>query len=771
METQQSTWHARARAHSRPYRGLLIILMAFVATATAWNAVIPPYENLDELEHIEVIRHLVVTGRLPVHGDAEASGYHVRQQASQPPLYHALAAGWARLLRLPTTPHSPQQVPGAVVACGPTDTLYNKASWRGDPFGTSTGPGLQNEAQRATVHAMRAFSTLLQLFTLAGTWTLARRIFPRGPVPALATVIVAFNPQFLLLAAGVNNDNAVTPLATWGLVLGFDLWERGPEGWRPWAFGVLAGLAALSKLSGLALIGVGGLALLVRLLERRATLGETIRQALPIGLVAGAIVAPWMARNIRLYGDPTALAPMLDKVGRRQTGIGWGEARLMWLSYWGQVPCSFYPRALYWPYLALCVGGVVPLALGAKRLGQRARHLLALCAIWFAVIVVAWIRWNSMTPAPGGRLLFPAISALALLLAAGWQAAGRLESRLGGGPDGSFFVLIWTALLPAWSLVVLVAGPLAILGPPVLLRQTAPVPNPIAVTFDEAIALRGYEAAVRTPSLACLLESRTYCSPTLDLTLYWQADKRVTDDLTLVIQLLSPEPGATDLRLNYNHWPGRGNLATSVWPTGALIRDRYRLPLPPQDRLTQAWALQVAFVDPTSSTRLPVQLAGQPAGDSATLTHLRVPDTQPAPLEVRNPALPATFAGPNGQHAIVLDNAGVAAGATTTWEVTLDWRSERTVDADLTVFVHAYDADGALLSTGDGPFAGGAFPTHLWQPGDRVLSTHYLALDSGVKPARIAVGLYAAPNGARWPAEQDGTPAPDGAVAIWEPAP
>jgi 4-amino-4-deoxy-L-arabinose transferase-like glycosyltransferase len=778
METSHTTDSARTPVQGRAYRGLIAILIAFIATAAVWNAIIPPYENLDELEHIEVIRHLVVTGRLPVHDEAEAAGYHVRQEASQPPLYHVLAAGWARLLGLSTTPHTPQQLPGAVVACGPSDTFYNKASWRHGPFPAAGATGTQNDTSRPTVHALRAFSTLLQLFTLAGTWTLARRIFPRGPVPALATVIVGFNPQFLLLAAGVNNDNLVAPLATWGLVLGYDLWDRGPGGWRPWVLGLLSGLAALTKLSGLALIGVGGLALLVRLLERRSTWAETVRQALPIGFVAAAIVAPWVARNVQLYGDPTALAPMLDKVGRRTSGTTWGDARLMWLSYWGQVPCSFYPRALYWPYAGLTIGGLAPLVLFWRRLDRRTHRLLALCAIWFTVIVVAWIRWNSMTPAPGGRLLFPAIAALAVAIATGWQTLGTALFPSGNPLRKSIAVLGWTAFLPPWSLLVAVTGALAILGPPVLMPQATAVPNPISVTFGDEIMLRGYQAEIRNPGLACFLESPSYCAPILDLTLYWQAERPVAEDRTLVIQLVSAAPGATDLRLNYNHWPGRGNLATSAWPAGALIRDRYRLPLSPQTvagapsvTVTQAWTVHVAFVDAASEERLPVYVENQLAGDAVALTQVRVPDAQPAALEPQLEILPATFAGPTGDAAITLENARLEIGTTSPWEILLSWRSEQQVEADLTVFVHAYDADGALLAAGDGPPAGGTFPTRLWHASDRIISTHYLALDAGAEPARIAVGLYAQPEGARWPATREGAPVPDGAVVIWASTP
>lgn len=729
------------------------MLIAFVALASAWNVVVPPYENLDELEHAEVVRHIAVTGRLPAHGSAEAAGYHVRQEASQPPLYHLLAAGWARLWRLPTAPHDPDPVPAAAVACGPTGTLYGKATWRHDPAAES----FPWRDQILTLHGLRAFSTLLQVLTLVATWTLARRVFPRGPVPVLATILVAFNPQFLLVAAGVNNDNAITPLATWGLVLGYDLWDRGPQRWRPWALGVVSGLALLSKLSGLALVGVGGLALLVRLLERRTTLRDTLLQALPMVLLPAAIAAPWLARNLHLYGDLTALSPMLVLVGQRQAPMDWAEVRLMVLSYWGQLPCAFYPRAVYWPYLALTVGGLAGLALRARHLAHRQRRLLALCAVWFGVVVLAWVRWNTITYATGGRLLFPAIGALAVLLAAGWRG---LHSRL---------ARVWSVIVPVWALIVLMVGPAAAFAPPPVLSEPGPVPHAVDASFGPSIVLHGYDASIRTAPLACALASSAYCSPVLDLTLLWEAREPVDEDLTLVIQLVSPVPGETELRLNDNGWPGHGTLPTASWPVGRVIRDRYRLPLGPTHHPTQAWTLTVGFVNPETGERVPLTVGGAPAGDMASLAQLRVPGTVPPAPDRQGLASPVAFGGDPASGAIVLEDATVAPGTEDTTQITLSWRSEAAVDRDLVTFVHAYDRAGTLLATGDGPPQRGAFPTQLWEPGDRILSTHALTTAEGA--ATIAVGLYDPTSGERLPAARDGVPLADNAAIIWQATP
>jgi len=735
---------AKATGWVARQRGLWLVIAAFVALATAWNVVVPPYENLDELEHAEVVRHIAVTGRLPVHDVAEAAGFRVRQEASQPPLYHLLAAGWALLLRLPAIPHDPVAMPAAVVACGAADTLYNKATWIHDP----ALEGFPWHGATLTLHMLRGFSTLLQVATLAGVWTLSRRIFHDRVTPILATALVAFNPQLLLLAAGVNNDNAVIPLTTWGLVLAYDLWDRGPERWRPWAMGALSGFAALSKLSGLGLLGLGGLALLVRLAERRTTWGATLRAILALLLPAALLAAPWAWRNVRLYGDPTALAPMLAKVGYRKTAMGWGDARLMALSYWGQLPCSFYPRALYWPYLVLVGGGIAGTVVGWRQFNRRTRALLAMCGVWFAVIVVAWLRWNGMTPAPGGRLLFPAIAALAVPVAAGWRAAAR------------WLVRLWGAFLPLWAAVALVSGPMAVFGLPMTLPSGAQVPHPADITFandgEQAIALRGADVAIKTTPGACVWISGAYCGQTLDLTLYWEALEPLAPALTLVLQLVSPAPGATELRLNYNHWPGRGNVPTSTWPVGRVIRDRYLLPLPDYEGVTQAWDLRVALLDPGTGKRLPLEIAGNAAGNTALLATFRVEDEQPELPGWAHRATPVGFGTAAHEAAIVLRDARVTQDGTL-WHVDLIWESRATVTDDLVTFVHAYAAGGTLLATGDGPPAEGAFPTYLWRVGDRVTSHHTLTLTEGTTGEdalmRIAVGLYKRADGTRLDAQ------------------
>jgi 4-amino-4-deoxy-L-arabinose transferase-like glycosyltransferase len=722
------------------------LLVAFILLATAWNFIIPAYENLDEMEHAEVVRHIVATGQLPVHGDAEAGGFHVRQEASQPPLYHLLGAAWTRILGLPRTAPTVEPVPGAVVACGDPATFYNKTTWKRSPY-TQRFPW---SGHRRMVHGLRLLSTLLQALTVWGTWEIARRLFPKGSLPLLATAIVAFNPQFLLVAAGVNNDNLITPLATWALIVLVDIWQQGPSPARLLGFGALSGLAALSKLSGLALLGLGGLTLLIHALRERVSFMAVIRRGFLMSAPALALVAPWALHNLRLYGDPTALAPMLEIVGHREAlDQPPGEIALMWRSYWGQLPCTFYPRVLYWPFALLIVGGCIGLGVKWRTLRPSQREGLLGLTLWFLIIVAAWIRWNLITPAPGGRLLFPAAPGLALLVAAGWTRFARVSSR------------VWAALLSLWALVTLITGPMHIFAPPPL-KPIESVPETAAYSFGETIRLHDPNVRLIRPRFACWLSSSSYCQPTLELILNWEAIHSLKQDHVLAIQLVSAKPGDNTLRLSYNYWPGHGNLPTSVWPTDRIIADAYRLPIPGSDFSTQAWDVQIAFFDAETEERLPITLDGKAAGDAAHLTTLRVPDANPACVGMKSLKTPVTYG-----NAIALTHAKVTPDDNA-WEVDLCWKSKALVTEDYTVFVHAYAADGTLLSTGDGPPMNQAFPTRLWEPGDRIVDSHTVTFDENGEPARIAVGFYHPRTGERLPAVQSGKRLPNDADIIWE---
>ncbi len=720
---------------------IFLLLVAYLALAVTTGLVVPPFENLDEVEHFGVVRYVAESGHLPLHGDPAAEHYHYRQEASQPPLYYLLSAGLVRLLGL----HADETALAAYrlnpqVACGPqAANLYdNRAVLYHNP-NQEAAPW---SATLQMLHLLRLESTLLQAVTIVVTYAIARAALPeRRRVQVLAAVVVALNPQFLLVASGVNNDNLVTPLAAVALYLLLRSWRAGLSLHRTLLLAFVAGLAGLSKLSGWFLLPLAaGVFLLAwwRGPQRRPS--TLIAHLLLLGGPAIALGAPWFWRNWQLYGDPTALQPMLTLVGAQVAPLNPG-VELMFKSFWGQLPCSFYPPPFYILYAVLVAAAVAGWAWGWRRLSSQQRWTLAILAGWFVLVVAGWLRWNAMTPATGGRLLFPALPALAVLLAVGLDSLGRprLVVPLAVG---------LLALSACWSVVGILPG---FFAPPSRYDDPADVQptHPLAATLGDSIGLLGYDAVLHDDPLA------------LDVTLYWQALAPMSVDYLLTLQLVSPISGDTTLRWNYNSWPGHGNYPTSAWQPGEVIADRYRLYLPPSAHLTQAWDLQLAFFTQETQERLPLRLDGVDAGDRLVLLRQRLPGRLPDCPQEAHVAGQIHFA-----ETIALTHAWVepAQGGV---NVHLCWQDLQPTSIDYTVFVHLYDATNALVVAGDGPPMGGAFPTSTWQPGDVISDAHFLSL-SPQAGQTIAIGLYNWEDNVRLPAFLDGSPLPNAAVPVWQ---
>ncbi len=731
---------------------VILLIVVFVGLGLLYGITVPPFENLDEIEHFGVIRYIAETGRLPVHGTPEAEVYHYRQEASQPPLYHLLSAGLVRLLGLWAGDMGMYIRFNPRVACGPNAPfLYdNRAIFYHNPHRER----FPWQGTLLMLHVLRIGCTFLQAFTVLGTWALARRIFPTRPgIAPLATAIVAFNPQFLFVASGVNNDNWVTPLATWGLYLLVCLWQEGLSAQRTFALGILIGLAGLSKLSGWLLLPLAlpviltGAYRLKRTASRSWMVSLITHWSLVIALPL-ALSGWWFWRNWYLYGDPTALAPMLKLVGVRGSPIyPWTEASLVFRSFWGQIPCSFFPAGFYVPYILITGIGIFGLFGGRRQFLPPERRAAVLLVAWFLLVLVGWARWDMITPAPGGRLLFPALPAVGLLLALGIHSPILQPSGIPSPIRSSVVPLLVVLLfiLAFWTVAVIL--PAFYAPPPRYANPNAVRPqHPTQVHFGDSIRLLGYDLHARPEK------------GFLDVTLYWQAVVPMTDDSVMALQLVSPIPGDDTLRWTYDSWPGRGNYPTSAWKPGEVLQDRYRFYLPAANFPTQAWDLQVVLYHPEKGA-LPVSVDGTSAGRRWPLGRLRLPGTTPA-----CPESDRLTAGVHLGESVALTHAGVMTDETGT-RVTLCWQSLAPLAEDYHVFVHLYDPSDTLLAAGDGPPMGGAFPTSFWKPGDVVLDIH--PLPPLVEGGRVAVGLYRLQDGVRLPVTIGGTPVPNAAIPIW----
>jgi len=646
------------------------------------------------------------------------------------------------------------------------------------------------------LHVVRLWSSLLGVATVAGVFAAMRLAFPDLPAAAwLAAGITAFTPEFLFTAGAVSNDNLVVALATWGVYLALRVLRDGLRWPTTVGLGVLAGLAALSKLSGALLLPLACLAVLLGDFRLRTANGEsqiTNRQIskspfsilhspfsirhLPsfivhYSLLIGAFLSLsgwWFFRNWTLYGDLTGTRPMLELLPLRHemsAGLLIGELPGLFRSWWGAFGCTAPPGGFYLAYLALALGGLVGLVADRRRLG-RAWPQVGVLVAWLALVGAAYVRWNWVIHAPKGRLVYPAMVSVAGLLGRGWASWAEHirnpQSRVPPSRKLPAFGKVRQSAFPVGGLLaVMIVGagavPLAVMAPPV-----APPPiyataadvhptQPLDGRFGAEIALLGYDLG---PSFeATSLEATSFeAGEWLDLTLYWQALARPAQHYTLAIQLASAVPGETDTLVNFNTWTGGGNFPTGNWRPGDVVVDHYRLRLPEDVARVQGWYLHVVLFDGSDGTRLPFALGGQrgrvrPAGKGAQLALLRVGASDPeaqAPPEADRLAVPIAFDG-----AIALGGVrAVEEGGML--KVTLWWRGVAALAGDRVVFVHLYDAEGLLVATADGPPLAGGFPTSLWRPGDRVRDEHVASLPGGgVTPWRLGVGWYDPLTGAR----------------------
>lgn len=327
-----------------------------------------------------------------------------------------------------------------------------------------------------------------------GTFSLAR-IYCKRPV--LAAVIAVLTPVFLISATTVMCDVMLLAFWTWSIVV----FEKGLEknDWRIFvASGVLAGLAVLTKFTGLALIPLLGAYGLTR--HRRA--GWWI--LVPIIVIFFA--AAYELLTYRLYGHGLLFtATALASEDRSQVQGALLEKNVLGLGFVGAcfLPVVFYAPLLWsrrvllpglcifvplilllprlpqlkpflqhdghlnWPTCILCalfiLGGIHLMMLAAADFWKRRDPASFLLVVWILGIFVfaTVLNWTI-----NGRSLLPILPAVGILVARRLeitsQAAGR-EMMLG---------LLWPALPAAVISIVLVKADYDLAGANRIAAQT-----------------------------------------------------------------------------------------------------------------------------------------------------------------------------------------------------------------------------------------------------------------------------------------------------------
>ncbi|MGD8598856.1 MAG: glycosyltransferase family 39 protein [Anaerolineae bacterium] len=718
------------------------LAVLFVGLALLYNLTVPPYESPDELQHMAFVVWLADGQGLPV-VDPEDPGPW-QQEGTQPPLYYWIVAQLTRWLPHPKAGELAELNPYAGI--GDPQRPDNKNRVVHD----ARAGGWPFRQEVLFVHLGRLISTLMALGTLAATYALGRAAFPQRPGIVLAAVgLVAFVPQFLFLSASVNNDNLVILIATWVLVV-LARWLRGNRrpGWLSLAgLGLLLGLATLAKFSGTVLWPLAA-GVLLWLAWREKRWGWLFAAGLVIFGLAAAVSGWWFVRNLQLYGDVSALAPHLEIMGIRRRVPTWPQAvrefRGFRYSFWALFGWFniLAPEPFYWLMDGLTLLALAGLAIFSYRSLRRqpaaTRRILALIVVWLGLVLLGLVRWTGLTPASQGRLVYPALAPVALLLVIGW--AQWLPQRL-KRPLGLAGLLGWGV----WAVVcaVLIIRPAYALPERVSsLRALDEAPSPVEVGYAGCCQLLGSNSP----------QGPVKPGEWLPLRLVWRAQEEMDEDLTLFVHATMVD-GSIAGQVDTYH--GGGMYPTSQWQPGEIIDDVAYVPV--------SWRAEGPAL-----LRLSIGLRGQDvarlpatAQDGQPLEVVFAGEAMLVPFEwpelVPDPAVETVFAEKIRLVTATRPEGAVQPGQAVT--VTLQWEALDRIEEDYTGFVHLVaPGRGDVAQDDHQPRRGGA-PTRLWFPGMVVSDPYRLPLQEtlAVGTYELWAGFYRPGTGQRLPAIHSAT--------------
>ncbi len=597
-----------------------LLLTAFFLTGIGYSLVVPPFETPDEIYHYAFARHLAAGGGLPVQGPEKTGPWE--QEGSQPPLYYGLVA-------LATAGIDQADLDGFAV--------QNPRANLGDPHQQGNKNVMLFSAQsrpltglNLALHVGRWVSLVFGTLTVFFTYLFARFAFPADRWSRLlATALVATIPQFTFISASLSNDNMITAVSAASLVclaaLGGRSAGKGIRWWEWVGLGLLLGLGALSKLQGLGLLPLAALTF-VWYARRHKNWVTPLQGAIWVGGVVLVAAGWWYARNILLYGDPFGTSNLLSVTGQRVEPLTlaglYGELRGLQMSFWGifgwfSILLPSWTYTLFELLTALALSGAVIAWIRSRRAprGSSAEeehvvNAFRISWVWVLISLALMAYWISVAQGSQGRLLFPAVSALAVV------AVGGLRYWAGFLPRIVRITLGTVVPIGLWSCSIYALGVLLpdSYGLDTMADVVSEVPGdaiPIGKVYGDGIEL----VAARSP------DPDSFSGDSVPVTLYFRASQVQDQDHELFLHLLD----ANDRQIgNVTTQPGWGVRPLTLWQPDVIYEDTYLIPLErPSPKVAR---LYVGFVDPSSTALeseglLPVAGGGPRIGSRVVWTH------------------------------------------------------------------------------------------------------------------------------------------------------
>lgn len=715
--------------------GVGIILLLFCSLGLVWSTTVPLFETPDEVWHYAYVKNIADGHGLPVQNPDIEQPW--RQEGSQPPLYYLTAA---------------------ILTFWIDDDDFTDLMWW-NPFSEGAMPGQVDDNQNLfihtpqerlpyrgavlAIHISRLLSLAMGAVTVLATYLMASEIFPRRREVAIgAAAINAFNPQFTFISGSVSNDTMVTGISSLALLLMVRMVCREASSRRVAILGVLVGLALLTKLSALGLLPLS-LIVFIAAAWRRGSGASLFRWATLFLALIALLAGWWYVRNWLLYGEPLGTATMLRTFGYwpqksireilsqrnlKEVEIGfwatfgWGNIRVNPLIY----------KVLRFATLFAGVGLVIGIVrvLRGRRLDISRGLGIAILSLWVAIIFTALVRWMQVTSASLGRLLFPAISSISILLS--WGLIQLVPKKFSQGLSHTL-----GSLMASFNIISLLLYVIpAYARPPVLSpAQAMSLPNQVNILYGSSkVELLAYEVE----SGAVRPEER------VGITFYWRCVTEMEESLNIFVRILGREGQLIGEKESY---PGGGSYPTTEWKKGEIIKDTYRIRICRRATVPTAAKVHVGFFNLATVEEVPAYDGlGRPI--VPMLGQVKIAPW--SPLEVEPQTKMEANLGPKVT-LIGYDLEETVAHPGGNLHLILYWQAQREMSQDYTVFTHLIDAEGQIWGQKDNPPLRGDYPTSLWDEGEVVKDDYELKVRPDASPGeyRLEVGMYLAERGER----------------------
>jgi len=351
---------------------------------------------------------------------------------------------------------------------------------------------------------------------------------------------------------------------------------------------------------------------------------------------------------------------------------------------------------------------------------RRWRELtrVGLLALWSAAFIVALVGWTQARY-PQGRLLFPAMPAIAILLVIG--LAQWLPERWAGFvvPGLMVALLCFAAIVPFRYIAPAYAPTQSLTA-----AEHGAITYPLSVGFGDRMRLIGYDV------------SGEMIKPgeRLWVSLYWECLAPMNQDYSVFVHLVDVRGVTVAQRDSY---PGSGNNPTRDWEVGQSMRDVHPLDVPETLLARAPFRVRVGLYEYSTRRRLPID--GSPIGSDAL--------DLPLELGLEGRANGLYELRTEFGECIALTGYAVeplAAQPGETLKVTLRWRALRALNEDYTVFVHLMREDAQIWGQDDHVPKQGQSRTSTWVAGQVVLEEFDLQVspDAPEDSYELVVGLY-----------------------------